>query len=347
MITQLAASVRSSRPARHTIRRLRRARALERAESSCRKRRIRCSALRAALDLDPDRLAQVEKAHRPLHSAARKFRLQPETLPAIEHEARSASRCALDAAADLEALQRARHGEGCLLRRRRRCRRRAPRRRRRWRGRSPRAMQELSMAGGSFEVALRAAAKGRATGPNRSSFCVAGHAGVRAAAARQGRLGRRAGAHQPRARGRSRARRRRCATLIFDEVDTGIGGAVAEVVGRLLQQLGARAPGALRHALAAGRGARRSASAGGQGNRLDRKTGLAHHVTGSPRARRGTRAHARRHGHHRAPAASTRARCSRAKPRRGGLTAPVARRSLTAPVPRRGAPRSARLVRRA
>ena len=29
-------------------------------------------------------------------------------------------------------------------------------------------------------------------------------------------------------------------TLIFDEVDTGIGGAVAEVVGRLLQELGER-----------------------------------------------------------------------------------------------------------
>src|SRR5690606_30058418 len=29
-------------------------------------------------------------------------------------------------------------------------------------------------------------------------------------------------------------------TLIFDEVDTGIGGAVAEVVGRLLHQLGSR-----------------------------------------------------------------------------------------------------------
>jgi len=29
-------------------------------------------------------------------------------------------------------------------------------------------------------------------------------------------------------------------TLIFDEVDSGIGGRVAEIVGRLLRQLGAR-----------------------------------------------------------------------------------------------------------
>lgn len=36
------------------------------------------------------------------------------------------------------------------------------------------------------------------------------------------------------------SRAARVPTLIFDEVDTGIGGAVAEVVGRLLQELGAR-----------------------------------------------------------------------------------------------------------
>ena len=51
-------------------------------------------------------------------------------------------------------------------------------------------------------------------------------------------------------------------TLMFDEVDIGIGGAVAATVGRLLQALGQRAPGAVRHASAAGRGAcRRSTCA--------------------------------------------------------------------------------------
>ena len=37
-------------------------------------------------------------------------------------------------------------------------------------------------------------------------------------------------------------------TLIFDEVDVGIGGGVAEIVGRLLRELGCRAPGLVRHA---------------------------------------------------------------------------------------------------
>ncbi|MEO8817006.1 MAG: DNA repair protein RecN, partial [Paralcaligenes sp.] len=36
------------------------------------------------------------------------------------------------------------------------------------------------------------------------------------------------------------SRAARVPTLIFDEVDTGVGGAVAEVVGRLLRELGER-----------------------------------------------------------------------------------------------------------
>src|SRR6202035_1722584 len=55
------------------------------------------------LELDPDRLAQVEARLDALHSLARKFRLQPETLP-TEHEARRAQLAALDAAADLNKL---------------------------------------------------------------------------------------------------------------------------------------------------------------------------------------------------------------------------------------------------
>ena len=40
---------------------------------------------------------------------------------------------------------------------------------------------------------------------------------------------------------------------MFDEVDAGIGGAVAEIVGRQLRALGGDAPGAVRDAPAAGR----------------------------------------------------------------------------------------------
>src|SRR6201996_5500047 len=58
------------------------------------------------LELDPDRLAQVERRMDQLHSTARKFRLQPETLPE-EHQTRRAQLDALDAAADLDSLRAA------------------------------------------------------------------------------------------------------------------------------------------------------------------------------------------------------------------------------------------------
>ncbi len=48
-------------------------------------------------------------------------------------------------------------------------------------------------------------------------------------------------------------------TLIFDEVDAGIGGRVADVVGAKLARAGRPVPGALHHAPAADRGARHDA----------------------------------------------------------------------------------------
>jgi len=99
------------------------------------------------------------------------------------------------------------------------------------------AMQGLSMAGGSFVVALNQLDEGQSFGLEQIEFLVAGHAGVTA---------------RPLARVASGGELARISlaisvitseasptpTLIFDEVDTGIGGAVAEVVGRRLQELG-------------------------------------------------------------------------------------------------------------
>ena len=53
-------------------------------------------------------------------------------------------------------------------------------------------------------------------------------------------------------------------TLIFDEVDSGIGGAVAAAVGERLAAAWRQPAGAGRHPLAAGRGARRASLAGRQ-----------------------------------------------------------------------------------
>ncbi|VBG65860.1 DNA repair protein RecN [Burkholderia pseudomallei] len=189
------------------------------------------------LDLDPDRLAQVETRLDALHSTARKFRLPPETLH-DEHEARRAQLAELDAAADLSALQAVadKAKQAYLADAQKLSKARAQ---------AAKAlgvavttgMQELSMAGGSFEVALVPLAEGGAHGLEQVEFRVAGHAGVPlrplAKVASGGELARISLALAVIASAASPT-----PTLIFDEVDTGIGGGVAEVVGRLLHQLG-------------------------------------------------------------------------------------------------------------
>ena len=97
-------------------------------------------------------------------------------------------------------------------------------------------MQTLNMTGGRFDIVITDAAPS-AFGMDAIEFQVAGHAGVALQAlhkvASGGELARISlalsvitSAANP------------VPTLIFDEVDSGIGGAVAEVVGRLLAQIG-------------------------------------------------------------------------------------------------------------
>ncbi|KVV38711.1 DNA repair protein RecN [Burkholderia territorii] len=189
------------------------------------------------LDLDPARLAQVETRLDALHSTARKFRLPPDTLHE-EHAARRAQLAALDAAADLGALEaaQAKAWEAYLADAKRLSKARAQAAKAL--GTAVTAgMQELSMAGGSFEVALVPLADGGPHGLEQVEFRVAGHPGVPlrplAKVASGGELARISLALAVIASAASPT-----PTLIFDEVDTGIGGGVAEVVGRLLHQLG-------------------------------------------------------------------------------------------------------------
>ncbi|CAE6718083.1 DNA repair protein RecN [Paraburkholderia aspalathi] len=211
--------------------------ALEPAEIQLQEAAYSLSHYAQKLELDPDRLAQVEKRLDALHSAARKFRLQPETLPE-EHEARRAQLAALDAAADLDSLHaaEAKAKEAFLAEAKKLSKARAKA------GKALGAavttgMQELSMKGGSFDVALVPLPEGGAHGLEQVEFRVAGHAGVPlrplAKVASGGELARISLALAVIASAASPT-----PTLIFDEVDTGIGGGVAEVVGRLLHQLG-------------------------------------------------------------------------------------------------------------
>lgn len=98
-------------------------------------------------------------------------------------------------------------------------------------------MQTLGMEGGAFEVALRKLDEAQAHGWEQVEFLVAGHAGTTpkpvGKVASGGELSRIALAISV-----VTSQLGTAPTLIFDEVDSGIGGKVAHTVGQLLRQLG-------------------------------------------------------------------------------------------------------------
>ena len=100
-----------------------------------------------------------------------------------------------------------------------------------------RAMQGLGMEGGKFEVVVQKIKEPSPHGMDNVAFLVAGHAGLTpkpiGKVASGGELSRIALAIAV-----TTSQLGTAATLIFDEVDSGVGGAVAETVGRLLEQLG-------------------------------------------------------------------------------------------------------------
>jgi DNA repair protein RecN (Recombination protein N) len=98
-------------------------------------------------------------------------------------------------------------------------------------------MQQLAMSGGRFSVSLRQLEEPAAGGAEEVEFEVASHPSLPlrplAKVASGGELSRVSLAIQMVA-----ARASPVATLIFDEVDSGIGGAVADTIGRALRKLG-------------------------------------------------------------------------------------------------------------
>ncbi len=191
------------------------------------------------LELDPARLAEVERRVEAIHSTARKFKVGAEALPELAE--RLAARLAeLEVAADLDALRAredaAKSGYAALAARLSAGRKDAATRLAR---QVTGAMKELAMTGGRFEVALRAIEAGSPHGDEAVEFLVSTNAGLApqplAKVASGGELSRISLAVQG-----ITARAAAVPTLVFDEVDSGIGGAVAEVVGRNLRALGAR-----------------------------------------------------------------------------------------------------------
>ncbi|WP_313704961.1 DNA repair protein RecN [Massilia sp.] len=188
------------------------------------------------VELDPDRLREVDARMDALHSAARKYRVTPEELPE-EHATLAAKLRQLADATDIEGLKR--QEEKAESAYRKVANRLSARRVSAAKSLSEQvtlAMQELSMSGGRFEVSLNQAEPG-AHGLEQIEFLVAGHAGVAprplAKVASGGELARISLAISV-----ITSHATTTPTLIFDEVDSGIGGGVAEVVGRLLKRLG-------------------------------------------------------------------------------------------------------------
>ena len=188
------------------------------------------------VDLDPERLRQVEARLDAIHSTARKFRVTPEELPA-EYASLSERLAQLADASDLDGLRKQEAKIEAEYRA-------AAKKLSKTRAvaatllgsQVSAAMQELNMTGGSFVVGLNPCEPG-SNGLEQAEFLVAGHAGVAprplAKVASGGELARIALAISV-----ITSNATTTPTLIFDEVDSGIGGAVAEVVGRLLKRLG-------------------------------------------------------------------------------------------------------------
>ena len=192
------------------------------------------------LELDPERLAEIERRLGQLHDLARKHRVRPEELPAVLERLRGELEALESAGERLEALrEEATQAEAAW----REAATRLSEARRRTAEALAKAvtgaMAELGMAGGRFEVALEAARAPAPHGADAVSFLVTANPGQPlrplARVASGGELARIALAFQMIA-----AEASPIPCLVFDEVDSGVGGRVAEIVGRELRRLGER-----------------------------------------------------------------------------------------------------------
>lgn len=189
------------------------------------------------LDTDPARLSELERRIQNVMDAARKYRVSPEQLDEVLQ--RSSARLAeLGGDADLAALeQQEQAAQKTYLQSAKKLSAARQKSASALSQEITAAMQTLAMQGGVFQVALLPLAEGNAHGLEAIELQVAANPGVplrsMAKVASGGELSRISLAIQV-----ATSRIASVPTLIFDEVDSGIGGRVAEIVGQLLRQLG-------------------------------------------------------------------------------------------------------------
>jgi DNA repair protein RecN (Recombination protein N) len=188
------------------------------------------------LDVDPARLSQLDARIRAVMDAARRHRVEPAALPdaLAERKARMAE------LGGEESLEKLREQEAQAEREYRaiaaglsKSRRAAAKK---LAAEVTKTMQSLAMGGGRLEAILEPLESPSAGGMEAVELRVAAHAGQELAplakVASGGELSRISLAVQVLLSGQASV-----PTLIFDEVDSGIGGGVAEVVGQLLAAL--------------------------------------------------------------------------------------------------------------
>ncbi|MDW5442625.1 DNA repair protein RecN [Polaromonas sp. SM01] len=188
-------------------------------------------------ELEPQRLAELDGRLALWVSLARRYKRTPAELPELLASWRSELQ-KLDAAADLLGLEKTEQSAKAAYMDEARIVSKARSKAAPLLAKAiTQAMQGLGMQGGKFEVALATLDQPAQHGLEQAEFLVAGHSGSTprpvGKVASGGELSRIALAIAVTTSQLGQAQ-----TLIFDEVDSGVGGAVAETVGRLMKQLG-------------------------------------------------------------------------------------------------------------
>lgn len=191
-----------------------------------------------ALDLDPNRLDHLEQRLKSIYETARKFRCEPAELPALAERTQQ-QLAELAQSQDIEGLKQAaaqaREQYDAAAKKLTEGRQKSAKQLAKA---VSKHMQSLGMPGGRFDITLQAATPS-AHGTDKITFMVAGHEGAALAplnkVASGGELSRIALALSVVA-----SESARVPTLIFDEIDSGVSGAVAEKVGQMLRSLGQR-----------------------------------------------------------------------------------------------------------
>ncbi|SSY80346.1 DNA repair protein RecN [Alysiella crassa] len=190
------------------------------------------------VEINPHELAAKEARLQELMSAARKYRVEPEMLPEKLAEIQAALHD-LEAAADIDALQKqVAQTEAAYMETAQKLSAKRHQAAAKLAAETTQHMQGLAMKGAKFHIELLPASPA-AHGLEQVQYQVAANKGSQLRplnkVASGGELARISLSIQV-----VTSQYTQVPTLIFDEVDTGIGGGVAETVGRALRSLGGK-----------------------------------------------------------------------------------------------------------